>query len=129
MGDWSFDPAAWPDVPGMMAQLEAWGMRVMVSAWPFSATNSSSFGAIGDQVGGRLHHLVLQLRLCGCSCGVVAVCCDRVSCCAVTVCRDRVRVLRPLLPYVFIAVLVGAVAVCGNRAVLWLCCGCAVATC
>jgi alpha-D-xyloside xylohydrolase len=49
MGDWSFDPTAWPDVPAMMAQLESYGMKVMVSSWPFSATNSTSFEDIGTK--------------------------------------------------------------------------------
>lgn len=47
MGDWSFDPASWPDVPGMMKQLEGYGMKVMVSVWPFSATGSSSVATVG----------------------------------------------------------------------------------
>ena len=46
MGDWTFDPKFWPDVPKMMEQLKGWGMEVMVSAWPFSATDSTSIGVI-----------------------------------------------------------------------------------
>ena len=46
MGDWSFDPKAWPDVPGMMRTLAGYGMHVMVSVWPFSAVGSSSIAAI-----------------------------------------------------------------------------------
>eukprot|EP00947_MAST-08B_sp_MAST-8B-sp1_P006571 g6571.t1 len=46
MGDWSFDPAAWPDIPGMMKALESYGMRVMVSAWPFSAVGSDSIANV-----------------------------------------------------------------------------------
>ena len=42
MGDYSFDPAYWPDVPAMMANLTSIGMKVMVSAWPFQAVGSSS---------------------------------------------------------------------------------------
>jgi len=49
MGDWAFDPVAWPDVPAMMAELGSYGMKVMVSAWPFSAVNSTSFTTIRDQ--------------------------------------------------------------------------------
>ena len=30
MGDFSFDPKSWPDVPGMMKTLESYGMRVRV---------------------------------------------------------------------------------------------------
>ena len=33
----------------MMKTLEGYGMRVMVSSWPFSVTNSTSFDAIGSQ--------------------------------------------------------------------------------
>lgn len=43
MGDYSFDPSAWPDPQAMVNQLTAWGMRVMVSVWPFSATQSSTY--------------------------------------------------------------------------------------
>ena len=42
MGDWSFDAQYWPDVPGMMQELSSYNMRLMVSVWPFTATNSSS---------------------------------------------------------------------------------------
>ena len=49
MGDWSFDSKAWPDVPGMMDTLKGYGMRVMVSAWPFSATGSGSIGNVSAQ--------------------------------------------------------------------------------
>eukprot|EP00656_Telonema_subtile_P048894 TRINITY_DN5954_c0_g1_i4.p1 TRINITY_DN5954_c0_g1~~TRINITY_DN5954_c0_g1_i4.p1 ORF type:complete len:489 (+),score=59.45 TRINITY_DN5954_c0_g1_i4:135-1601(+) len=49
MGDWSFDPVAWPDVPGMMKTLDSYGMKLMVSAWPFSAVNSSSYEQLSAQ--------------------------------------------------------------------------------
>eukprot|EP00041_Stephanoeca_diplocostata_P022396 m.533979 g.533979 ORF g.533979 m.533979 type:complete len:708 (+) comp22052_c0_seq29:168-2291(+) len=48
MGDYAFDPAAWPDVPGMMRKLTALGMKVMVSAWPFQAVNSTSIRDIAS---------------------------------------------------------------------------------
>jgi alpha-D-xyloside xylohydrolase len=49
MGDWSFDPKAWPDVKGMMQELYDLDIRVMVSVWPFSANGSSSFETISSK--------------------------------------------------------------------------------
>ena len=34
MGDYAFDPAAWPDVPGMMRKLTALGMKVRAHRYP-----------------------------------------------------------------------------------------------
>jgi alpha-D-xyloside xylohydrolase len=34
MGEWRFDPAAWPDPSAMVRELEAMGIQVMVSVWP-----------------------------------------------------------------------------------------------
>lgn len=48
MGDWSFNPAQWPDVPGMVQKLTQLGMYVMVSAWPFSAVDSTSFANVSN---------------------------------------------------------------------------------
>ena len=48
MGDFSFDPKSWPDVPGMMKTLESYGMRVMVSAWPFLSKGSVNRQALVD---------------------------------------------------------------------------------
>jgi alpha-D-xyloside xylohydrolase len=48
MGDYTFDPEFWPDVPGMMANLSSIGMKVMVSAWPFQATNSTSIDHVRE---------------------------------------------------------------------------------
>lgn len=48
MGDYSFDPQFWPDVPAMMANLTTLGMRVMVSAWPFQAVGSSSIDQVRE---------------------------------------------------------------------------------
>ena len=48
MGDWSFDSEFWPDVESMMATLFSYEMKVMVSAWPFSAVNSTSIKAVED---------------------------------------------------------------------------------
>lgn len=50
MGDFKFDPKYWPDIPGMMKNLSALGIKqVMVSTWPFTATNSSSFEKFGSE--------------------------------------------------------------------------------
>ena len=48
MGDWSFDASQWPDIPAMMKTLEGYGMKVMVSVWPFSAVGSSSIDSIAQ---------------------------------------------------------------------------------
>lgn len=34
MGDWSFDPACWPDPAAMVRELKSMGMECMVSVWP-----------------------------------------------------------------------------------------------
>jgi alpha-D-xyloside xylohydrolase len=34
MGEWRFDPAEWPDPAAMVRELDAMGVRAMVSVWP-----------------------------------------------------------------------------------------------
>ena len=34
LGDWSFDPAEWPDPAAMVAELRDMGVKLMVSVWP-----------------------------------------------------------------------------------------------
>ena len=34
MGEWRFDPVAWPDPAAMVAELETLGVKLMVSIWP-----------------------------------------------------------------------------------------------
>lgn len=34
MGDWCFDPQAWPDPQGMVEELKSMGVELMVSVWP-----------------------------------------------------------------------------------------------
>ena len=34
MGEWHFDPEAWPDPAAMVAELDALGVKLMVSIWP-----------------------------------------------------------------------------------------------
>ena len=47
MGDWSFDPKAWPNPQEMVDTIQNdYNMRIMVSVWPFSMTESTSFPTI-----------------------------------------------------------------------------------
>ena len=47
MGDWSFDPKAWPNPQEMVDTIQNdYSMRIMVSVWPFSMTKSTSFPTI-----------------------------------------------------------------------------------
>ena len=41
MGDWSFDPAYWPDPKAMVAEISSYGMHVMASVWPFSCQDGT----------------------------------------------------------------------------------------
>jgi alpha-D-xyloside xylohydrolase len=34
LGEWRFDPAAWPDPAAMVAELDSLGVKLMVSVWP-----------------------------------------------------------------------------------------------
>ncbi len=43
MGDWHFDPQAWPDPDAMVQELEALGVKLMVSIWPSVNANSVNF--------------------------------------------------------------------------------------
>ncbi|MEX0322658.1 MAG: TIM-barrel domain-containing protein [Puniceicoccaceae bacterium] len=54
MGEWKFDPEAWPNLEEMMAEMEAAGVRVAVSIWPTvnpSGENSSEMRDRGLLVG------------------------------------------------------------------------------
>ncbi len=42
-GDWSFDPAYWPDPAAMVKELNDMGTRCMVSVWPTVQTNSVNY--------------------------------------------------------------------------------------
>jgi alpha-D-xyloside xylohydrolase len=46
MGDWRFDPACWPDPAGMVRELEALGVKVMVSVWPTVNPDSENFAEL-----------------------------------------------------------------------------------
>lgn len=42
-GDWRFDPQHWPDPAGMVRELEAMGVKTMVSVWPALNPDSANF--------------------------------------------------------------------------------------
>ncbi len=48
-GDWSFDPAYWPDPKGMVEELRGLGVRCMVSIWPTVDRKSVNFGPMLDR--------------------------------------------------------------------------------
>lgn len=43
MGEWKFDPEFWPDPAAMVKELDAMGVKVMVSVWPTVNLNSSNY--------------------------------------------------------------------------------------
>ena len=43
MGDWRFDPAAWPDPAAMVRELSAYGTELMVSVWPTVSPLSENY--------------------------------------------------------------------------------------
>ena len=43
MGELGFDPVCWPDPAGMVRELDAMGVRVMISVWPSFNGNSPTF--------------------------------------------------------------------------------------
>lgn len=43
MGDWRFDPESWPDPPAMVRELEAMGVKLMVSIWPTVSPISENY--------------------------------------------------------------------------------------
>lgn len=45
-GDWQFDPAFWPNPSAMVRELEAMGVKVMVSIWPTLNPLSPNFEAM-----------------------------------------------------------------------------------
>ena len=45
MGDYTFNPAMWPDPAGMVAHLAAKGVRLMVSAWPYTLKDGTRASA------------------------------------------------------------------------------------
>ena len=47
-GDWSFDPACWPDPAAMARELKAMGMECMVSVWPTVDWSCDNFPHMRD---------------------------------------------------------------------------------
>jgi alpha-D-xyloside xylohydrolase len=49
MGDWKFDPVCWPDPAAMVRELEALGVRLMVSIWPTVSPLSENYQVMSEQ--------------------------------------------------------------------------------
>jgi alpha-D-xyloside xylohydrolase len=49
LGDWKFDPAQWPDPSGMVAELAAMGVRLMVSIWPSVSPLSENYAELSSR--------------------------------------------------------------------------------
>lgn len=47
-GDWTFDPACWPDPAAMVKELKSMGMECMVSVWPTVDWSCANFGHMRD---------------------------------------------------------------------------------
>lgn len=48
MGDWTFDPACWPDPAAMVRELKSLGMECMVSVWPTVDWSCANFPHMRD---------------------------------------------------------------------------------
>jgi alpha-D-xyloside xylohydrolase len=49
LGDWAFDPADWPDPKQMVAELDAMGVKLMVSVWPSVNPVSENFDELSER--------------------------------------------------------------------------------
>jgi alpha-D-xyloside xylohydrolase len=47
-GDWSFDPADWPDPGAMVSELDSLGVKLMVSVWPSVTAASEDYRPMLD---------------------------------------------------------------------------------
>ncbi|MDO4294155.1 MAG: glycoside hydrolase family 31 protein [Eubacteriales bacterium] len=63
-GDWCFDPQYWPDPVGMVKELKAMGMELMVSVWPTVDEDSVNYREMQElgyltasEAGNRMSHL------------------------------------------------------------------------
>jgi alpha-D-xyloside xylohydrolase len=54
MGDWAMDPRDWPDPDGMMQELKALGVELMVSIWPTVNRDNPVFNEMAER--GLLAH-------------------------------------------------------------------------
>jgi alpha-D-xyloside xylohydrolase len=48
-GEWKFDPAEWPDPEGMVAELDAMGVELVVSIWPTVSASSENYRTMTEQ--------------------------------------------------------------------------------
>jgi alpha-D-xyloside xylohydrolase len=48
MGEWRFDPAEWPDPAAMVRELDAMGVKLMVSVWPTVNVEADTFAQMRD---------------------------------------------------------------------------------
>lgn len=48
-GEWRFDPEEWPDPAGLVAELRAMGVEVMVSIWPTVSASSEHYRRMVDE--------------------------------------------------------------------------------
>lgn len=48
-GEWKFDPVYWPDPDGMVAELKAMGVELMVSIWPTVDRQSENYAQMLEQ--------------------------------------------------------------------------------
>jgi alpha-D-xyloside xylohydrolase len=69
MGEWKFDPEKWPDVPGMVKELEGMGVKLMVSVWPTVNQLSENFDEmkskgylVGSEHGDESHTQFMDQR-------------------------------------------------------------------
>jgi alpha-D-xyloside xylohydrolase len=49
MGHWDFDPPMWPDPAGMVRDLDAMGIKLMVSIWPTVNRNSRNYDMMKER--------------------------------------------------------------------------------
>ncbi|MFF7155995.1 TIM-barrel domain-containing protein [Streptomyces sp. NPDC008139] len=49
LGDWRFDPAEWPDPAAMVRELDAMGVKLMVSVWPSVSPASENHAPMWDR--------------------------------------------------------------------------------
>jgi alpha-D-xyloside xylohydrolase len=49
LGDWKFDPAAWPDPAAMVRELTELGVRLVVSVWPSVSPLSENYATMLDR--------------------------------------------------------------------------------
>ena len=45
-GDWKFDPKFWPDPAGMVKELDSMGIKLLVSVWPTTQTESENYATM-----------------------------------------------------------------------------------